>query len=257
MNRLPYVLAIITMAFATSCRETSTGTPESSTAQFLPNVPETPRDLLISTLDELQMISDFTWGGRVPSHPTKLVLRKGSADTTFIYGQITPDGYGAVVSEKHSYPRGIPLITVRKTYGKDNNLIVSELMRYASLGDLLADQPEQSVTTELYGLSQDTIVTKVTRNGRIETYTFRLPVVTVSLKSQPELSRRVARYASGGEIVTETRDGNDQLLQLRRNTTLPDGSLIARTEYPDGSWRQTRTVGRADGTILRETATSE
>jgi hypothetical protein len=44
--------------------------------------------------------------------------------------------------------------------------------------DYLNDNPQQSNVTEAFGLSSDTIVTHVLRNGTLETYTFHLPVVT-------------------------------------------------------------------------------
>ena len=58
-------------------------------------------------------------------------------------------------------------------------------------------------------------------------------------------------------VVTEVRDGNGILSQLRRTYGRSDGSLISRTEYADSSWRQTRTLGRSDDSILREITSSK
>ena len=257
MHRL-YAFLVATVAITlTSCREAPMQTAGGSDSATRSAITDSPHDLLIGALDELERLAGPLPLGRHSGGGTLFVLTKGVAETTYVYGEITSEGYGAVVTERHSYPKGIPLITVRKTFGKEQNMIVSELNRYTSQADHEAGRPEQTSLTEVVGLSQDTILTRIIRNGQIETYTFRLPVVTVTLKSEPELTRRVSRYSSQGEIVVETRDGNDALIQRRRNSTLPDGSLVALTEYPDGSWRRTRTVGRSDGTILRENASSE
>lgn len=257
MRRL-YTFLIAAVAITlTSCREAPMQTAATSDSTTRSAITDSPHDLLIGALDELERLAGPLPPGRLYGGGTLLVLTKGVADTTYVYGEINPEGYGAVVTERHSYPRGIPLITVRKTFGKGGNVIVSELNRYTSQADFEAGRPEQTSLTEVIGLSQDTILTRILRNSQIETYTFRLPVVTVTLKSEPELTRSVSRYSLQGEIVVETRDGNNALIQRRRNSTLADGSLVALTEYPDGSWRRTRTVGRSDGTILRENASSE
>jgi len=64
------------------------------------------------------------------------------------------------------------------------------------------------------------------------------------------------RYALDSMVVTEVRDGNGVLSQLRKTYGLSDGSLISRTEYADSTWRQVRTLGRSDGSILREVTSS-
>ncbi len=55
------------------------------------------------------------------------------------------------------------LITVRKSYGKENGHVVTETKRYISHSDFLIDNPQQSNITEVFGLSRDTIVTHVTQ----------------------------------------------------------------------------------------------
>jgi hypothetical protein len=117
---------------------------------------------------------------------------------------------------------------------------------------LLNDSPQQTNITELFGRLKDTIVTYVLRNGRLDTYTFRLPVITKVVNPQDGSVRTTTRYASGGAIVSKVEDGNRNLIQVRRSFGLADGSTVTRTEYPDKSWRQVRTIGQADGTILRE-----
>jgi len=257
MTRFLWLPVIIAIAALTSCTENPPQALENLARGSVPLPADSPQELLLEALDEVQYISETALRPGSSVTGPAFRLQKGSADTIIVYGQQTADGYGAVVSERRSYPRGILLITVRKTFGKENNVTVSELRRYTTQAALASDEPEQTVLTEVFGLSQDTIVTRVTRNGRVETFTFRLPVVTVTLNADPSQSRRITRSALAGEILIETKDGNGQILSRRRHSTLSDGSLIALTEFPDGSWRRTRTLGQADGTILRESATSE
>ena len=204
----------------------------------------TGQEHLIAALDEIQSFADQVGGSPA--------LRKTSADTVIIRGEITPDGYGAVVTERHAYPKGLLLITVRRSYGKGGGRMVTETKHYISQESFHADEPQQTSITEMYALSRDTIVTYVRKGGNLETYTFRLPVVTRTDHGDPGLTRVVSRFGLSGMIVSETRDGNGALIQVHRSTGLSDGSLVTRIEYPDGSWRAVRTVGRGDGTIFRE-----
>ena len=105
----------------------------------------------------------------------------------------------------------------------------------------------------MYGTQTDTIVTHVLRNGTLQTYTFRLPVVTRVINPQDGSIRITSRYASNGKILSKVTDGDGNLVQLRSSYGQSDGSTITRTEYPDGSWSQVRTHGEADGTVTRET----
>jgi hypothetical protein len=214
---------------------------------------ESPQDLLVSAIQEVEELADWSGPARFTG---RRILSKSEAETTYVYGELTSDGYGAVVTERHTYPKGIPLITVRKSHGNSGGRIISEVYRFISLQTFQQNTPAQSSITELLALSQDTILTLVRRNGVLETYTFRLPVVTSSVGATPAETRRLTRFARGGAIVVETRDGDGLLLQSRENSALPDGSLVTRTDYPDLSWRSVRTLGQADGSILRETRSS-
>jgi hypothetical protein len=221
----------------------------------------TGEDYLVSALEEVHAIAD--WAERFTNASSrsvlseaslskKMTLSKTSTDTVYIYGQIVAGSYGAVVTERYAYPKGILLITVRKTYGKENGHVVTETKRYASHADFLSDSPQQTNITELFGSQKDTIVTYVLRNSRLETYTFRLPVITKVVNPQDGSVRVTTRYASGGAIVSKIEDGNGNLIQLRRSFGQTDGGTVTRTEYPDHSWKQVRTIGQADGTIIRE-----
>ncbi|MCX6132610.1 MAG: hypothetical protein NTU47_02255 [Ignavibacteriales bacterium] len=238
--------------------------PSSTNAPDIPpyEFEATGEDFLISALDEVQAIADWSDSFRNgpsarlsgnPAPGNKTILSITSTDTVYIYGQIIPGGYGAVVTERYARPKGLLLITVRKTYGKANGHIVTESKRYASYADHLSDNPQQKTVTEMYGTQTDTIVTHVLRNGTLQTYTFRLPVVTRVINPQDGSIRITSRYASNGKILSKVTDGDGNLVQLRSSYGQSDGSTITRTEYPDGSWSQVRTHGEADGTVTRET----
>ncbi|MGA9116801.1 MAG: hypothetical protein WB626_08505 [Bacteroidota bacterium] len=215
---------------------------------------ETGEDFLIGALQELHSIAE--WAESRPLPPSapggKRLLLKTATDTVYVYGQVIAGGYGAVVTERRAYPKGILLITVRKSYGKGGGRIVTDTKRYISYENLRDDEPQQSSFTEMYGLSADTIVTHVLRNGVLETYTFRLPVITRTVNPSDGSVRITTRYASEGKIVSEVTDGAGALVYLRKSYGLSSGALVTRTEYPDSSWRNTLTLGQADGTVFKE-----
>jgi hypothetical protein len=258
------LVAFVIIVVLIACERSKQATENSRST----NIPQyqfeaTGEDYLISALDELDAIAYWTNIGEntkrtsiLPSRDHKTVLAKTSIDTIYIYGAVTEDGYGATITERYTHPKGLLLITVRKSYGKENGHVVTETKRYISHADFLIDNPQQSNITEVFGLSRDTIVTHVLRNGTLETYTFRLPVVTRTINPQDGSIRVSSRFALDSTVVTEVRDGNGILAQLRKTYGRSDGSLITRTEYADSTWRQVRTLGCVDGSILREITSS-
>ena len=222
-----------------------------STQQF----EETGEDFLISALDEVNSIAEWAQSNSpagLPPRERRLVLSKTATDTVYVYGQVIAGGYGAVVTERHGYPKGLLLITVRKSHGTEGGRIVTDTKRYISFESFQNDEPQQSSLTELYGLSSDTIVTRVLRNGVLETYTFRLPVITRVVNPVDGSVRVTSRYGADSSIVSEVRDGNGALIQLTGNNGLSTGGLNNRTEYADSTWRNTLTLGQADGSVFRE-----
>lgn len=221
----------------------------------------TGEDFLIAALDELQLLAEWAGSssgsvgqkGLLSSGLRIPILSKTSSDSVYVYGRLTTEGYGAVVTERHAYPKGILLITVRTTHGKENGHIVTETKRYISAQDFENDEPEQYSTTEVYALSSDTIVTRVARNGILETFTFRLPVITRTINTADGSVRSTIRYGLDGRIISEVVDATNTLIERRANYGEPDGSVFTQTDYPDGSWRTVRTLGQADGSVLRET----
>jgi len=227
----------------------------------------TGEEFLISALDEVESIADYSQrGGSVtranlslnalsaslPPKDRKQIISSIESDTTYIYGEVTTEGYGAVVTERHAYPKGLLLITVRKSYGKPETRIVTETKRYITYQDFLNDTSQQSNITELYGLSNDTLVTHVDRNGTIETYTFRLPVITRVTNPVDGSVRVTTRYGAAGRVRSEIRDGSGNLTQFRETYGDSTGALTTYTEYADASWRNVRTVGQADGSVYHE-----
>jgi hypothetical protein len=263
LHLVPKNIVVFLAAFTLIACELRLQIPSTSDTSNIPKVEfeATGEDYLVSALEEVYAIADwaesFTNGqNRCLSNDASLeqksTLEKSATDTTYIYGQVIAGGYGAVVTERYACPKGLLLITIRKTYGKENGHIVTETKRYASRIDVFNDNPQQSNITELFGCQKDTIVTYVLRNGRLETYTFHLPVITKVVNPQDASIRVTTRYASSGSIVSKVQDGDGNLIQLRKSYGQADGSTVTRTEFPDGSWRQVRTLGQADGTILRE-----
>ena len=261
---LPAIFSFTLITLTLAACEMRLQIPSSSNGHDLPvyEFEATGEDFLISALDEVQAIADWSpsftngLGGRISDADAAGKKREAvvtGTDSVYIYGEVIPGGYGAVVTEKYARPKGLLLITVRKTYGKGNGHIVTETNRYASHADHLSDNPQQTNVTELFGLQTDTIVTHVLRNGTLQTYTFRLPVVTRVISPQDGSIRATSRYGVNGQIISKTVDGDGNLVQLRRSYGQIDGSTITRTEYPDDSWRQVRTRGESDGTVTRET----
>jgi hypothetical protein len=212
-------------------------------------------EVLVDALDEIESIAGFaqqTGNAALPSKSNKSMISSAVTDSAYIYGEITPDGYGAVVTERHTYPKGLLLITVRKSYGKPLGKIVSVVKRYTSYHDFAADSSQQSTVTELFGLSADTLVTYVNRNGLVQTYTFRLPVVTRVTNPVDGSVRVTSRFALGGAVRSEIRDGGGRLVQFRDTFGDSTGALTTYTQFADSSWRRVRTLGLSDGSVHHE-----
>ena len=261
------IACLAAFAWVIGCsKEAPTTTPmgdKPSQSQF----ESTGEEFVISALEEVESIADYAQRTRniakgevvagklsfsLPSKSHKEIILSSQSDTTYIYGEVTSDGYGAVVTERHAYPKGLLLITVRKSYGKPATRIVSETKRYITYQDFLNDTSQQSSVTELFGLSSDTLVTHVSRNGTIETYTFRLPVITRVTNPVDGSVRVTTRYGAAGTVRTEIRDGSGNLIQFRETYGDSSGALTTYTEFPDASWRNVRTIGQVDGSVYHE-----
>jgi hypothetical protein len=250
----PLVLAVcaalVALAWFFGCQEMSPA-PVAVTTGSVP-LDGAGEEFFLSAIEEIEQISDPAAGALPAGAFTKRPLRVAAADTTYVYGEITPEGYGAVVTERHAYPKGILLITLRRSYGTSASHMVSETRRYTSDAAFQADSAEQTNVTEIYGLSSDTIVTHVDRNGLVETYTFRLPVVTRVTNPADGSARVTTRFGDAGAVIAEVRDGTGALISRRLSTGASDGAIIGTTSYADSTWRSTRTIGQADGSVLRD-----
>ncbi|HEX9006947.1 MAG TPA: hypothetical protein VF889_06610 [Bacteroidota bacterium] len=240
-------LTLLALGTLQGCKETATA-PADPSPPGISSIETTGEEFLVAAVDELAAIA--AWADPL-SVRKAAPLGRIDVDSVYVYGQITPDGLGAVVTERHAYPKGILLITVRKSYGK-NGHVVSETKRYISDETFRSNQPQQSSVTDVAATAGDTIVTHVVRNGTVETFTFRLPVVTRTTNQTDGTIRVTSRFASGGAVVSEIRDEGGTLIRRTRTTTLPSGAIQTRTEYADGSWRTVSTLGQADGSVLRE-----
>lgn len=255
---------LVALAWAFGCRDAAPTAPAAGDpAAAAPSAGG--EEFLVAAMEEIDGIADFALSAAparvaaydelaaaLPGVTGKRVMKAAQADTTYVYGALTPEGYGAVVTERHTYPKGLPLITVRMSYGTPAAHMVTETRRYTSAAMFQSDSAEQTTVTELYGLSSDTIVTHVERNGLIETYTFRLPVVTRVTSPQDGSVRVTSRFADAGAVVSEVRDGGGALVSHRRSSGAADGAIISYTLFPDSSWRNTRTIGLVDGSVLRD-----
>ncbi|HUI11388.1 MAG TPA: hypothetical protein VL221_13740 [Bacteroidota bacterium] len=221
-------------------------------------VQETGEQLMIDAVDELESIASWATpdGGLARTAARSLSLLKTEGDSAFMYGTVTSDGLGVVVTERHTHPKGLLLITVRKSYGTPGR-IVSDVSRYDSYDGFRDNHPQQTTLTEVLPASRDTIVTHVIRNGVTETYTFRLPVVTQVINQVNGTVRITNRYAAGGCVVTEVTDENQALIRRTTSSALASGALQTRTDLPGGSWKVVTTLGRGDGSIVRETVSGQ
>jgi hypothetical protein len=255
-------IVLVTVAiifFSCEYEKQSTSPASSSTTDTQSQVEG--EEYLVEALDELESLADLSVTATGTTHSSILAsLRKQtslssvSADTTFVYGEVTTNGYGATVKEKITHPKGLFLITVTKSYGKQNGHTVTETKKYSSVDDYQNGLPQATSTTEVYGLSKDTIVTHVIKNNTSETYTFKLPVITRTINALDGSIKVSSRYGLNNMVVTEVSDGVTNVVsQIKKSYGANDGSLISRIEYPaNGEWKQTRTLGRADGSILKE-----
>jgi hypothetical protein len=204
---------------------------------------------LIDALDELEAISLMD----LPSRRTELA--KVASDTVVMYGAVSPEGTGMVVTERHTFPKGLPLITVRKSYGGPGGRVITGTWTYSSEADFASDSPDQWTISELYAGAMDTIVTRVTKNTGTEVYTFTLPVITRTTNTATGITQQTVRFARQGSVVSEISDGLGSLIRRTATNGFSNGAVHTLTTQADGSWRDVSTLGRADGTVLKTVTT--
>jgi len=81
----------------------------------------TGEQLLTQSLDDIQALSDWAASASQAQLNSPLPLDKSAnvaADSTFVYGQLSPEGYGSVITVKYGHPKGILLITLKRAHGE-------------------------------------------------------------------------------------------------------------------------------------------
>lgn len=225
---------------------------------------DSPTTLLNESLNEFENIHEWILAGR-PMGKQNAVFKfdKSTADSVWIYGDTLQGGIGVVITEKHSYPKGLLLITKNYKYGDYANLkIVSITERFISWSQYNNNSPETKIKTELTFESapSKTIITHITKWTKgiqtRETYYFREPVITIDNSRGIKTVRQAD--PNNEVIVTETRDlTTNKLLQSRwtgPSSTYQGGFFTRTNNYEDGnlvSWTKTTTVGQGDGSIIK------
>lgn len=233
----------------TGCRKDLSTAPDSSTGGSSSLSESIGKEYLVAVLDELDAIA----AAEIPV--SRMTFAKSTAESVFVYGAVSPTGTGMVVTERHTYPKGILLITVKKSYGGADGRIVSGTWKYTSPANMAAGNADEWSVTEVYAAVADTIITKVTKSTGTETYTFTLPVVTVSVNTSTDVTQTTTRKAVGHAVVSEIMDEDGALVKRTTSLGLASGAVRTLTEQSDGSWRDVVTLGQADGSVLKTVTT--
>ena len=260
------LLSLLAVAFLFSCSNPTDTNPNLSTTNE-----DSPQALVIDALKQFQDLHDWIISGKpLGKRNALLKIEQTTADSIWIYGDTLTGGIGVVVTEKHSYPKGLLLITKNYKYGigsiggQDYPRIASITEKFISWDQYNSNTPETKVETELYA-EDDNIVTHIKRynkNGFVtrETYTFKEPIVTI------DRGLKVVRKGNGttGEILTLTYDANSGKLLTARSYgnasgDYDDGAFFTKlTEYdpnqpPLRVLRETKvvTLGKPNGEIWK------
>jgi hypothetical protein len=259
MNALKLLSLLAFAFFIFSCSNPTTNDFNAKTTDE-----DTPEALVIDAIKNFEEVHEWILAGK-PFGKRNALLKvdQVNADSTWIYGDTLTGGIGVVITEKHSYPKGLLLITKNYKYGDYANLtIVSINERYISWSQYNSGTPETKTKTELTFESapSEAIVTHITRWTKNvqtrESYTFRNPIITIDNSRGTKTVRKAK--PNDEVIVTETYDlSTNNLLQSRWTGASPtySGGFFTRTNnYDNGtlvSWTKTTTVGQADGSIKR------
>ncbi|MCL5266758.1 MAG: hypothetical protein M1469_01480 [Bacteroidetes bacterium] len=224
-------------------------------------------------IDDFEFIHESMLHGSVlrKTAPTKsqpIVLTVAS-DSIFVYGDTaTIHGFlhGMIVTEKHSHPKGLLLITRSSKYAPSNSIgIASVTERYISWSQYHTGTPElrtESVIQPQFSSGTDsTIEAHITRTkGSVtlsETFRFTSPIITLDLSRNTKTVR--AADPSAEQIVTATYDATTGTMLSKRATGQADvppyGGFYTQTyNYTSGeltSWVKTTTRGQADRSVLK------
>ncbi|GAB5520945.1 MAG: hypothetical protein RhofKO_31960 [Rhodothermales bacterium] len=211
-------------------------------------------------------------------------------DTTLYTGYVNAAGHGYLATVTYREPRGVPLWRLRLQHGTKLNgnptdpdaveTVALAFVTYADLDSFLADleagtiaylndtsDPDGSfATADEWSVTR---LTAVTDGGAVLAYTtterrdelvVRDPIITIAADGSATVRDGLAtgsvrtRYFladfavdAAGAITSGTLERT--LTSYGEATT---GSIVSRTDYPDGSFVQTTQRG-GDGVVIRET----
>lgn len=257
MKRIAKLLTLIPLLLLISCSNpTDTSIPEKKL-----DFDDTPATLLNESLKAFEEIHEWILAGKPFGKQNALL--KVNADSVWIYGDTLTGGIGVIVTEKHSYPKGLLLITKNYKYGDYQNLkIISITERFISWTQYNNNQPETKTKTEITFESAPsktiiTHITKWTRNIQTrETYQFKEPVITIDNSKNLKTVRKAD--PNNEVIVTEVYNTlTNELIYSRwtgPSSTYNGGFFTRTNNYENGniiSWTKTTTVGQPDRSILR------
>jgi hypothetical protein len=242
MNALKLLSLFAFAFFIFSCSNPTTSDFNAKTTDE-----DTPEALVIDALKNFEEVHEWIIAGKPFGKQNALLkVDQINADSTWIYGDTLTGGIGVVITEKHSYPKGLLLITKNYKYGIGTNepgnpadvkKIVNWTKKYVSWTQFRDDTPEQEVKTELYSENNKitTHITRKNKNGIVtrESYTFKDPIVTVVYGRDLKIVRKASDYS--GDIETLTYQySTGKLLSVRAV-----GS--AAGDYGDGAFHSTYT----------------
>ncbi len=258
MKRIAMFMASLSLLLFVSCSN-----PSQTDTNIQPKLEfdDSPATLLNESINAFEEIHDWILAGK-PFGKGNAVFRKVNADSVWIYGDTLTGGIGVVVTERHSYPKGLLLITKNYKYGDYDNLeIVSITERFISWAQYNSGTPETKTKTQLtFESGSSQIITHITRWTRgvqtTETYTFREPVITIDNSRGTKTVRKAD--PNNEVIVTEVYNTTtNELIQSRwtgASATYSGGFFTRTNNYENGNivaWTKTTTVGQADGSVLR------
>lgn len=223
-------------------------------------------------------------GDRLPG-PERPVL---NADTSFYTGYASAGGRGYLVTLNYREPQGVSLWSLRLQHGTVSDGATGDVVETVALTFITYDQlaafvsdlegdtvpyltgssadaaasftsrAEEWTVTRLAG-SPDGAQVSVRSTERAERITIRDPVITIATDGSATVrdgladgSVRTRYYGSDFAVdASGTITAGTLVRTLLSGGDASDGAVVSRTEFPDGSFRQTRQRG-GDGVVIRE-----
>lgn len=229
-----------------------------------PQINESPTTLLNESLKAFEELHEWILAGKpIGKHNAIFKFNKQTADSIWIYGDTLPGNIGVVITEKHSYPKGLLLITKNYKYGDYDRLeIVSIAEKFISWTQYHNKTPETKTITQISFANppSKTIITHITKWTKgiqtRETFTFKEPIITIDNSKGIKTIRQAD--PSNEVIVTEIREiSTNKIIQSKwtgPSSTYKGGFFTRTNNYDNGnliSWTKTTTLGKPDGSIIK------